>query len=119
MGQLRDALGGVCPEIEGRAKARLAAGARDGLQFWLPQSWGFETETETATLHLDAQGAASATDGIHGPVDVSVIWNQADLLEVLTAETRSVSFVGKNPKLRFRTPNGQRAFSLLRGALGF
>jgi hypothetical protein len=118
MGQLRDALGAICPEIEGRAKARLSADPTDGLHAWLPQSWGFETETETATLHLDANGAATATEGIHGPVDVSIIWNQADLLEVLTAETRSASFIGKNPKLRFRTSNGQRAFSLLRGSIG-
>jgi hypothetical protein len=118
MGQLRDALGGVCPEIEGRAKARLSADPGDGLHSWLPQAWGFETETESATLHIGTDGQASAADGIHGPVDVSVIWNQADLLEVLTAEARSASFKGKNPKLRFRTSNGQRAFSLLRGAIG-
>ena len=118
MGQLRDALGAACPEIEGRAKARLSADPSDGLHGWLPQTWGFETDTESATLHLDAEGRASATEGIEGPVDVSVIWNLADLLEVLTAKTRSASFVGKNPKLRFRTINGQRSFSLLRGALG-
>ncbi len=118
MGQLRDALGSVCPEIEGRAKARLSADPADGLHSWLPQDWGFETEIETATLHIDASGSATASDGINGPVDVSVIWNQADLMEVLTAETRSASFKGKNPKLRFRTPNGQRAFSLLRGSIG-
>lgn len=118
MGDLRDALGQACPEIEGRAKARLKADPSDGLHSWLPQSWGFETDTESATLHIDAGGRASATEGIQGPVDVSVIWNQSDLLEVLTARTRSASFIGKNPKLRFRTPNGQRAFSLLRGALG-
>jgi hypothetical protein len=118
MGQLRDALGGVCPEIEGRAKARLSADPMDGLHTWLPQSWGFETDNESATLHIDSEGKATATDGIHGPVDVSVIWNLTDLLEVLTAETRSTSFKGKNPKLRFRTTNGQRAFSLLRAAIG-
>lgn len=118
MGQLRDALGAVCPEIEGRARARLTADPSEGLHTWLPQAWGFETEIETATLHIDRAGKASATEGIQGSVDVSVIWNQADLLEVLTAETRSASFKGKNPKLRFRTVNGQRSFSLLRGAIG-
>lgn len=118
MGQLRDALGGVCPEIEGRARARLSADPAAGLHSWLPQTWGFETETESATLVIDADGSARARDGIEGPVDVSVIWNLADLVEVLTSKTRSASFVGKNPKLRFRNPNGQRAFSLLRGALG-
>jgi hypothetical protein len=118
MGQLRDALGEVCSEIEGRAKARLNAGPAEGLHRWLPQSWGFETEIESATLHIDALGRATASDGIRGAVDVSLIWNQADLLEVLTAETRSASFKGKNPVLRFRTANGQRAFSLLRGAIG-
>jgi hypothetical protein len=117
MGQLRDALGGVCPEIEGRAKARLKVDPAE-LRQWLPQSWGFETETETATLHLAADGSASATDGIAGPVDVSVIWTQSDLVAVLTAKSRSASFIGENPKLRFRTPNGQRAFSLLRRAIG-
>ncbi|MGA7861305.1 MAG: hypothetical protein WCB19_05555 [Thermoplasmata archaeon] len=96
----------------------MSADPKDGLHSWLPQTWGFETETEAATLYIDADGKAIATDGLHGPVDVSVIWNQADLLEVLTAETRSVSFKGKNPKLRFRTPHGQRAFSLLRAAIG-
>jgi hypothetical protein len=118
MGQLRDALGAVCPEIEGRAKARLNAEPSEGLHLLLPQSWGFETDTESATLHIDAEGTATATDGIHGPVDASVIWNQADLMEVLTARTRATSFKGKNPKIRFRTSNGQRAFSLLRGAIG-
>ena len=118
MGQLRDALGAVCPEIEGRAKARLSADSGDGLRAWLPQSWGFETDTETATLHLDVDGKAHATDGIEGPVDVSVIWNQSDLIQVLTSKVRSASFVDKNPKLRFRTVSGQRAFSLLRGSLG-
>jgi hypothetical protein len=96
----------------------MGADPSDGLHGWLPQSWGFETDTEAATLHLAADGTASATDGIHGPVDVSVIWNLEDLVEVLTAKARSASFKGKNPKLRFRTPNGQRAFSLLRGAIG-
>jgi hypothetical protein len=118
MGQLRDALGAVCPEIEGRARARLSAEPAGGLHDWLPQSWGFETDTESATLHIGADGGATATDGVRGPVDVSVIWNMTDLLEVLTAETRSTSFKGKNPKLRFRTTNGQRAFSLLRAAIG-
>jgi hypothetical protein len=118
MGQLRDALGEICPEIEGRARARLNADPGEGLSSWLPQSWGFETETETATLQIAADGAASAVEGIQGPVDVSVIWNQTDLLEVLNSKTRSASFKGKNPKLRFRTPNGQRAFSLLRAAIG-
>ncbi|MGC2289096.1 MAG: hypothetical protein WA688_04490 [Thermoplasmata archaeon] len=118
MGQLRDALGAVCPEIEGRATARLTANPAEGLHKWLPQSWGFETETESATLNLDADGRATATEGIHGPVDRSVNWSQADLLEVLTAATRSTSFKRKNPLLRIRTPNGQRAFCSLRGAIG-
>lgn len=118
MGQLRDALGAVCPEVEGRAKARLKADPAEGLHRWLPQAWGFETDTESATLHIDVAGAVTATDGIRGPVDVTVIWNLSDLLEVLTAETRSASFKGKNPVLRFRTSNGQRTFSLLRGAIG-
>lgn len=118
MGQLRDALGAVCPEMEGRARARLEVRAEEGLHQWLPQTWGFETETETASLHIDVQGKVTAIDGIQGPVDVSVIWNLDDLLEVLTARARSASFKGKNPKLRFRTVNGQRAFSLLRASIG-
>jgi hypothetical protein len=118
MGQLRDALGGICPEIEGRAKARLSAEPTEGLHHWLPQSWGFETDYESATLHVDSDGKATATDGIHGSVDVRIVWNLTDLLEVLAAETRSTSFKGKNPKIEFRTPNGQRAFSLLRAAIG-
>jgi hypothetical protein len=118
MGELRDALGSVCPEIEGRAKARLAADPKAGLHGWLPQAWGFETETESATLHIASDGSTSATEGVSDPVDISVIWNQRDLLEVLTAKARAVSFKGKNPKLRFRTVNGQRAFSLLRAAIG-
>lgn len=118
MGQLRDALGGICPEVEGRVRSRLQADPSDGLHGWLPQTWGFETETEAATLHIDARGNTTASDGIQGAVDVSIIWTQQDLVDVLTAKARSASFIGKSPKLRFRTPNGQRAFSLLRGALG-
>lgn len=118
MGQLRDALGGICPELEGRVRARLRADSSEGLHAWLPQSWGFETETESATLHIDARGKTTARDGIQGPIDVSITWGEQDLVDVLTSKTRSASFIGKNPKLLFRTPNGQRAFSLLRGALG-
>ena len=118
MGQLRDALGAACPELEGRARARLAAEPSGGLHEWLPQRWAFETDTESVTLELDAHGGARAVDGVQGRVDVSIIWNLNDLFEVLAAESRSASFVGKNPKIEFRTPNGQRAFSLLRGALG-
>ncbi len=118
MGQLRDALGAACPEVEGRARARLTAEPSGGLHDWLPQRWAFETETESATLELDGTGHARAIDGSQGPVDVSIIWTLPDLLEVLAAKSRSASFVGKNPKVRFRTANGQRAFSLLRGALG-
>ncbi len=118
MGQLRDALGSVCPEIEGRARSRLAAEPSGGLHDWLPQRWAFETETESATLEIDAAGHASAVDGVSSHADVSILWSLSDLLEVLAAKSRSASFVGKNPKIRFRTPNGQRSFSLLRGALG-
>ena len=118
MGQLRDALGAICPELEGRAKARLSVDPGGGLRDWLPQSWLFETEVETATLRIDAVGIATSTVGSHGSVDVDIIWDQSHLIEVLTAKVRSASFVGPNPKIRFRTPNGQRAFSLLRGALG-
>lgn len=118
MGQLRDALGAVCPDIEGRAKARLNVDATGGLREWLPQSWVFETDIETATLHLDTEGNATATEGSRGEGDLNVIWDQGHLLEVLTAKVRTASFVGANPKLRFRTVTGQRAFSLLRGSLG-
>ncbi|MCI4353563.1 MAG: hypothetical protein L3K14_09335 [Thermoplasmata archaeon] len=118
MGQLRDALGAVCPDIEGRAKARLSVPSGGGLREWLPQSWVFETDIETATLHIDAEGNATAAEGSHGEGDINVIWDQGHLIEVLTAKVRSASFIGANPKLRFRTVNGQRAFNLLRGALG-
>lgn len=118
MGQLRDALGAACPEIEGRARSRLVVGPSEELHQWLPQSWAFKTPTESATLHLSVTGAASATDGVHEPVDLTVNWNLEDLIQVLTAKTRSVSFLGKNPVIRFHTANGQRSFSLLRGAIG-
>lgn len=91
---------------------------RDGLATALPQSWRFETESETAVLRLDPHGRVSVSSDVIEPPSVIVRWTQADLVEALLRGRSNDASRPSPPAIRFVSDAGRKAFSLLGTTLG-
>lgn len=84
----------------------------------LPQTWILETESETATFHVDRSGTASVLRGEGQPADLRLRWDQARLVTALLTRDRTKVPPGPPPQVTFYTGKGRRAFNFLRGRLG-
>lgn len=91
---------------------------KDGLGPHLPQSWRFETESESAVLRLDADCKVSiATDTIEPPA-VIVKWAQGELVSALLSGRSNEELRRSPPTIRFTSDAGRKAFSMLGTSLG-
>lgn len=118
MDSIASLLGYLCPDIERRLKPSLRGITGMIVQTYLPQVWVFETETETATLVVDAHGNAHVEGGASPGRDVTIRWKHDLLSSVLRTRSRVSVPGGVRPTIMFHTPKGRRAFDYLRGRLG-
>jgi len=118
MGQLSDALQSAARQLEARFRSHSAEMLRDGLAAALPQSWRFETESETAVLRIDRQAHVSVETDVVEPPTVIVKWNQNHLVDALLSGRSNEQARLTPPTIRFTSDAGRRAFSLLGTSLG-
>lgn len=118
MGQLSDALAAAGRQLEARVQLHRAHMMRDGLRRALPQSWRFETESETAVLRLDAEAHVSVGADVIEPPSVIVRWTQRDLVDALLAGRSNERARATPPTIRFTSDAGRKAFSMLATSLG-
>jgi hypothetical protein len=118
MGQLSDALEAAARALAARIQDHwgdMSKGTPRGL---LPQSWRFETESESAVLRLFSDGKVSVVaDRIEHP-DVIVKWTQEKLVEAFLAGRSNEKAREPPPEIRFTSDAGRKAFSLLGTSLG-
>jgi hypothetical protein len=115
--ELVELLASIAPGLEQRVRAQLAGFAAMFVRPYLPQRWVFVTETETASLIVDATGAVSAVAGAAEPTDVTLKIGFERLRIALT--TRRKELVPPGPlEVIPHTPKGKTAFEFLRSRLG-
>ncbi len=118
MGQLSDALQVAGRQLESRVRTHRDTMMKDGLGSALPQSWRFETESETAVLRLDRDGRVSVGADTIEPPSVIVKWTQGRLVDALLSGRSNEEPRTSPPTIRFTSDAGRKAFSLLGTSLG-
>ncbi len=118
MAQLSDALASAGRQLEARLQTHRDRMMKEGLHAALPQSWRFETESESAVLRLGADGRVTVGADVTEPPSVIVRWSQARLLDALLSGRSNEHDRLSPPTIRFTTDAGRKAFSLLGTSLG-
>jgi hypothetical protein len=117
MARILDLLTHVAPDLEAQLKPQLK-GAFGGLvRAYLPQTWVFVTESETASLIVGADGSARALQGAAPHPDVLVETGHARLVLALTTRDKSKVPPGVT-KVTPKTEKGRTAFQFVRSRLG-
>ncbi|HTT34501.1 MAG TPA: hypothetical protein VLX64_03875 [Thermoplasmata archaeon] len=118
MGELSDALAAAARQLEARLAAHRdeMTGAGPGELF--PQSWRFQTESESAVLRIAADGSVSVQADAIEPPTVIVAWEQRRLVRALLSGRSNEEDRPQPPSIRFTSDRGRRAFSLLGTSLG-
>jgi hypothetical protein len=107
----------VTPDLERQIQPQLK-GAFGGLvRAYLPQTWVFVTEDETATLQVGADGSAQALPGAAAHPDVIVETTHARLVIALSTRDKSKVPPGAT-KVTPKTEKGRTAFQFVRSRLG-
>jgi hypothetical protein len=116
---IQSLLGPICSEIEGQLKPALGDFFKGMIvRGYLPQTWVFETESESTTLTVDATGNTSLMSGASQLRDVTIRWHHDLLRSVLQMRNRSSVPSGQAPQVICHTQKGQTAFNFLRQRLG-
>jgi hypothetical protein len=118
MGQLSDALWTAALQLEARLRTHHEQMFQDGLGSVFPQSWRFETESETAVLRIDRAARVTVEVDVIEPPSVIVRWTQDALMEALLSGRSNEQARANPPKIRFTSDAGRRAFSMLGTSLG-
>ena len=118
MGQLADALKGTARQLSARIQSHWSEMAKGAPEVALPQSWRFETESESAVLRLASDGTVSIVSDAREHPDVLVRWTQAELVGTLLGGRSNERVREHPPTIRFTSESGRKAFSLLGTALG-
>jgi len=118
MGQLADALGVAARQLDARVQSHRDGLFREGLAPSLPQSWRFETESETAVLRLDRDARVSVAPDVVETPAVIVRWSHHELVRALLAGRSNEGPRPSAPTIRFTSDAGRKAFSLLGTSLG-
>ncbi|HYK92970.1 MAG TPA: hypothetical protein VEY07_02880 [Thermoplasmata archaeon] len=118
MGQLADALSVAGGQLSARLRRMLSEPDSKPLRQLLPQSWRFETESESAVLRLELEGSVTAVPDVTERPDVIVKWTQEELVGVLHAGRSNETPRATPPNIRFTSDRGRKAFSLLGTSLG-
>ena len=118
MGQLSDALSVAARQLSARIQGHWPDMAKGAAGVTLPQSWRFETESESAVLRVDPEGRVSVLADVIEHPDVIVKWTQAELVDTLQAGRSNERAREHPPTIRFTSDSGRKAFSLLGTSLG-
>ncbi|HTT73806.1 MAG TPA: hypothetical protein VMG99_06645 [Thermoplasmata archaeon] len=117
MGEVESLLAQTAREFQPQIQTRLRGFFGGMIRHYLPQAWVFTTETETATLRVDADGAVSVVAGPVPAPDVTIEIPTARLVAALTR--RAASAVPPGPlTVTPHTAKGKAAFDYLRSRLG-
>lgn len=115
---LVEILTSLCSEVECRLRPNLRGIRGLVVQGYLPQTWVFETEKDTATFIVDASGNAHAEIGAKAGRDVTVRWQYDFLARVLRTRSHASIPGGIRPTIMFHTRKGRAAFNYLRKEIG-
>lgn len=118
MGQLADALRVAANQLSARLMAHWSTMASGANAISLPQSWRFETESESAVLRIDPDGRVEVVDDVIEHPEVVVKWTQTELVGALLAGRSNETARAHPPTVRFTSDAGRKAFSLLGTSLG-
>jgi len=118
MSCIQGMLGNLSYEIESQLKPALRGLGGFIVRGYLPQAWIFETESEIATLMVDAQGNVSTQPSGYLHRDVTIRWEHDLLASVLRTRNRASVPGGIHPIFMFHTAKGRAAFNYLRGRFG-
>ncbi len=110
-------LDAVAPDLENQLKPQLKGVFGGLVRGYLPQTWVFVTEEETATLHVGPDGSARASKGAADHPDVVIETTHARLAAALRTRDRSKVPPGAT-KVTPRTEKGRMAFQFVRSRLG-
>ena len=117
MASLRAALDGVARSIEPEVRSQLGGFFGGMLRAYLPQTWVFRTERETASLTVDRAGVVSVADGAASNPDVTIETTHDSLVTALETRSRAKTPPGEL-RVVTHTPKGKTAFDYLRGRVG-
>lgn len=118
MGQLADRLYFAGRGVEAHLQAHRVEVINEELESALPQAWKFETEKESAFLHLDTVGHASVSAESTEPPSVIVRWLQEPLVDALLQGSRHRRARDPLPSFYFASESGRKAFRTLGIVLG-
>lgn len=117
MAGLRAALEEAAHSIEPQVRSQLGGFFGGMVRAYLPQTWVFRTERETASLTVDRAGAVSVVDGAAVHPDVTIETTFERLVAALTTRSRRGAPPGSF-SVTAHTSKGRTAFDYLRGRLG-
>jgi len=105
----------VAKEAEPQVKAQLGGIFGGKVRAYLPQTWVFRTEKETASFTVDKAGSVNVAEGSAANPDVTIETRHERLIAALTKRaTVRPGEVTVTP----HTSKGKTAFEYLRGRLG-
>ncbi len=117
MSQVEELLADAGRRLEPEVRQRLQGFLGGFVRAYLPQRWVFVTDAGTASLTVEADGSARASDGPVAHPDVTVDLPLARLRASL-ARTAPPTGVPADVKVTPHTAKGRAAFDYLRGRLG-
>jgi hypothetical protein len=119
MGQLSDALEVAARQLEARLASHRELLRDREIRGTLPQSWRFETESESAVLRLERSGRVTVAADVIEPPAVIVRWTQALLVDALLhGRPNEAPRPEPPPTVLFPQDAGRKAFSRLGTSLG-
>lgn len=106
------------PALETQVRSRLGGFFGAILRQYLPQTWVFRTETEVASLHVDAQGSVGVTAGERLPADVTIELEHERLRRALTRQPAPPHEEERPVRITAHTAKGKATYGLLKDRLG-
>jgi len=112
-----DLLNQLAPDLERQLKPQLKGVFGGIVRGYLPQTWVFVTEQETATLQVGVDGSAQGLPGAAAHPDVIVETSHARLVIAFTTRDKTKVPHGAT-KVTPTTEKGRTAFQFVRSRLG-
>jgi len=117
MGSIVALLERAARDFQPQVQAQLGGFFGEMVRAYLPQTWVFRTERETASLTVDRAGQVTVAAGAATPADVTVETTAERLAAALS--NRSRAGVPPGPlSVTPHTAKGKTAFDYLRGRFG-
>jgi len=117
MGSLATLLEQAAHDFEPRVRAQLGGFLGGMVRAYLPQTWVFRTEHESASLTVDRAGTVSVAEGAAANPDVTIETTEESLTTALRTRSRANVPPGA-VRVATHTSKGKTAFDYLRGRFG-